>query len=125
TVPRLDTQEAQDQANREAIPTGSSPPPVDVSATGNTAGFVPQAGPSAPQKSALDRAGGIALGFVEEYGDTALDIAKTGYLNILTFGGYSVFKFFWNQYEGYKEGIKQGGGVSARIFGAANRLNPL
>src|SRR6185503_11147243 len=29
------------------------------------------------------------------------------------------------QYEGYQEGIKQGGGLSAGIFGAANRLNPL
>ena len=44
-----------------------------------------------PESSALDRAGRIALGFVEEYGETALDIAKTEYLNILTFGGYSVF----------------------------------
>src|SRR5437870_3179916 len=41
-------QEAQDQANREAMLTGSSPVPADVSTIGTTVGFVPQSSPTAP-----------------------------------------------------------------------------
>src|SRR3954471_20837473 len=47
--------EAQDQANREAIQTGTTSPPVDVGTTGNTAGFVPQSSPTSPEKSTVER----------------------------------------------------------------------
>ena len=40
--------EPQDQANREAIQTGSSPPPVDVGTTGKSSGYVPPPVTTAP-----------------------------------------------------------------------------
>src|SRR6185503_13855115 len=71
--------EPQDQANREAIQTGSSPPPVDVGTTGNSSGYVPQPVTTAPTDWTPNRSswsqhpvvqieggfvGGLALGSV-------------------------------------------------------------
>src|SRR5206468_153135 len=39
---------AQDRANVEAMRTGASTVPADVSTTGSTVGFVPQSSPTAP-----------------------------------------------------------------------------
>ncbi|HSX97976.1 MAG TPA: RHS repeat-associated core domain-containing protein, partial [Streptomyces sp.] len=100
----------------EAAEAGASSVPLDVAATGNVAGAVPQ--PS-PIGNVLPRGVSNAIDFILGVHDAADEFAynagKALALNALTFGGYGTYQLGNTLWNGYKED---------GILGALNAVNP-
>jgi hypothetical protein len=101
----------------EAAEAGASSVPLDVAATGNVAGAVPQ--PS-PIGNALPRGVSNTIDFILGVHDAADEFAynagKTLALNALTFGGYGTYQLGNTLWNGYQED---------GILGALNAVNPV
>jgi RHS repeat-associated protein len=100
----------------EAAEAGASSVPLDVAATGNVAGAVPQ--PS-PVGNVLPRGVSNTIDFILGVHDAADEFAynagKTLALNALTFGGYGTYQLGNTLWNGYQED---------GVLGALNAVNP-
>ena len=116
----------------EATKYGAATTPTDVGTAGTAVGFAPTPDPTAAS-SLAGHVGRFSWGLGKAYAYQVLDIGKSLYLNILTFGGYSIHKYLWHIAESVLRGIEESrelgehGGDVALSVGASvvNAANPL